>query len=398
MSQFCMPSLGADMESGTLVEWLKQPGDRLAPGDIIAVVETDKGAIEIEVFERGTLTEQLLQPGATVPVGTPMAMIDGGAPPVAAPRPAARPAQAPPAAVPAAAPAAAAPAPVAAETGGGRLRVSPAARRLAAERGVALERLHGSGPDGAVVSADVLAAASAAPPTPTQPAPAPSRGLDMAAMRRAIGAAMARSMREIPHYYLSHRVEVGAAEAWLAATNAQRQPADRLLMGTLFVKAAALALKKYPEFNGTYEDGTFRPAAAVHLGLAIAVRGGGLIAPAIHGADGRDLNDLMAGMRDLVARARSGGLRSSELSDGTATLSSLGDRGVDLLYGVIYPPQVALIGVGKVARRPWVVDDAVVPRPVVAWTLAADHRVSDGHRGALLLAEIERLLQQPEAL
>jgi pyruvate dehydrogenase E2 component (dihydrolipoamide acetyltransferase) len=153
-----------------------------------------------------------------------------------------------------------------------------------------------------------------------------------------------------------------------------------------------------PAFNGFYRDGKYEPAPAAHIGMAIAIRGGGLAAPALHDADQLVLDELMARMRDLVQRMRSGRIRSSELTDATITVSSLGERGVEALYGIIYPPQVAIVGFGTIVTRPWVVDGAIGPRPIVTITLSADHRVSDGHAGALFLAEIGKLLQEPEKL
>jgi pyruvate dehydrogenase E2 component (dihydrolipoamide acetyltransferase) len=209
---------------------------------------------------------------------------------------------------------------------------------------------------------------------------------------------MARSKREIPHYYLSHTIELGAAQNWLATENVRRAPAERLLMGALFVKAAARAARAFPEFNGFCVDGRFTPSEAIHAGVAIAIRGGGLVAPAIHDTADLDLATLMARMRDLVERVRAGRFRSSEISDPTITITSLGDRGVDAVWGVIYPPQVAIVGFGRIVTRPWIVDAVVSARPTVTITLAADHRVSDGHRGALFLDEIGQLLTQPGEL
>jgi pyruvate dehydrogenase E2 component (dihydrolipoamide acetyltransferase) len=217
-------------------------------------------------------------------------------------------------------------------------------------------------------------------------------------MRQAIAAAMSRSKREIPHYYLSQTVEVSAALARLERLNSERPPLERLLPAALFLRAVALAIAKTPELNGFWEDGRFRPGEGVHIGWAIALRGGGLVAPAIRDADRRSLDELMAAMRDLVLRARGSGLRGSELSDPTVTVTSLGDRGAETVLPIIYPPQVAMIGIGRVVTRPWVVDGAIGPRPIVTITLAGDHRASDGHRGGLLLYEIDRLLQEAESL
>ena len=385
-STFVMPSLGADMEAGTLVEWLKRPGDPIRRGDVIAVVETQKGAIEVEVFQDGVLDRLLVEPGAKVPVGTPLALIAGAgaasaAPP--APQPAAVPVAEP---LPPPRPAGIAVAPSLPDT----VRISPAAQRLAHERGITdLAAIRGTGPGGAIVSEDI----DRLPRKPER------RGIDFAAMREAIAAAMARSKREIPHFYLTHCFEIAAATDWLAQINAERPPERRLLLAGLLIKAVAQALAKAPEFNGTWRDGQFQRSQAVHVGMAINLRSGGLIAPAIREVDRRSLDDVMVGLHDLVQRARNGQLRSSELSDPTITVSSLGDRGVDALYGVIYPPQVALVGFGAPSDRPWAVDGgAVAVRPALTATLAADHRVSDGHRGALFLAEIAERLQHPERL
>lgn len=388
MGIFRMPSLGADMEAGVLVEWLKQPGDAVARGDIVAVVETQKGAIEVETFEAGVIERLLVTPGTSVPVGTPLALLTGAGESFELRTPGPQPSAPPPPPLRARAPLPSPP--VTAATA--HPPASPAARRLAAEHGIALTAVTGSGPGGAVLLADVERAA-------TMPSASPQpRGLDVVQMRRAIAAAMARSNQEIPHYYLSTTVALAKANAWLVDRNTGRPPEKRLLMAALQLKAVALALRRLPEFNGSCIEGTFRPAKGIHIGTAVAIRGGGLVAPAIHDTDRLAVDEVMARLRDLVARARSGRLRSSELQDPTITVTSLGDRGVEGVFGVIYPPQVAIVGFGKPVERPWVVDGQVVPCPVMTATLAADHRVSDGHRGALLLVEIDRLLQEPGSL
>jgi pyruvate dehydrogenase E2 component (dihydrolipoamide acetyltransferase) len=278
-------------------------------------------------------------------------------------------------------------------------RASPAARRLAEQRGVDLSTITGRGPGGAITYEDVERAlgkiGEEVSPVPEKRRPA---GLDLGAMRTAIAAAMARSKREIPHYYLEHHVDVTASEHWLTEQNASRPPDNRLLIGALAIKAVALAAHRFPAFNGFYRENKFEASPAVHVGVAIAIRGAGLAAPALHNADRLSLDELMGQMRDLVQRTRAGRIRSSEISDPTITVSSLGERGVDALYGIIYPPQVAIVGMGKVVARPWVVDGAVGPRSVVTMTLSGDHRVTDGHAGALFLAEIGRLLQEPGKL
>jgi pyruvate dehydrogenase E2 component (dihydrolipoamide acetyltransferase) len=209
---------------------------------------------------------------------------------------------------------------------------------------------------------------------------------------------MSRSKREIPHYYLSTTIDLGHAMAWLAEENGARPVAERLVPAALLLKAVARSLRAYPELNGWWRDGGFVPSGAVHAGVAVALRGGGVIAPALHDVEGRSLDDVMRGLRDLVTRVRGGGLRSSELADATITVTALGDRGVDAVFPVIFPPQVAIVGFGTVVERPWVVTGQVVPRPVVTATLAGDHRVSDGHRGALFLDAVAAALQRPEEL
>jgi len=390
-----MPSLGADMEAGTLVEWLRKPGEAVKRGDIIAVVETQKGAIEIEVFEDGVLDRYLVDLGVEVPVGTPLAMIrKEGEAATPTPAPVAPPlVKAPPSPPPLPAPRPAPPVVPAA----GRVAASPAARQMAEARGIDLAKVTGSGPGGVIVLADVAGLTAGAQPPGRVPAKS-AAAFNIEQMRQAIGAAMSRSKREIPHYYLADTVDAAPAVNWVAAHNADRPPQDRLLVGALFVKATALAAKSFPEFNGKFEAGAFTPGPAVHAGVAISIRGGGLIAPAIHDASELPLDELMAKMRDLVARVRAGRFRSSEIADPTITVSSLGDRGVEALYGVIYPPQVAIVGFGKIVMRPWAEGDALAVRPVVTTTLAADHRASDGHRGALFLAKIGDLLQRPEGL
>jgi pyruvate dehydrogenase E2 component (dihydrolipoamide acetyltransferase) len=391
MSDFKMPALGADMEAGTLVEWCVKLGDRVKSGDVIAVVETQKGAIEVEVFLDGVVSNILVPVGERVPVGTVLARIDGAGETAIATEPLAVAARTP--TPPRAAPEVRRAKP-AASAQALRQKVTPVARRRAAELHLDLTVLKGSGVEGSIRLADVEAAASAA-----RLAPAPvKRGLDLTEMRKAIAAAMSRSKREIPHYYLSETVDLHAALAWLERFNADRQPIERVLPAVLFLKAAALALREQPKLNGFYENGAFVAAEAVHVGWAVALRGGGLIAPAIRDADKKPLAELMAAMRDLVERSRRGGLRGSELTSPTVTVTNVGDRGAETVTGVIYPPQVALIGFGRVVVRPWVVEDRIESRPVVSLTLAADHRVTDGHLGGLYLAAVARLLQEPERL
>jgi pyruvate dehydrogenase E2 component (dihydrolipoamide acetyltransferase) len=379
-----MPILGADMTAGTLVAWRKRPGDHVRRGDVIAEVETDKGLIDVEVFATGVLERILVEPGQTVPTGTVLAVIADEAP-AAAPPVTAGPLPA------VAAPEIRAPAPGPAPAlAPERIRISPLARKLAAERGIDPTTLRGTGAGGVITREDVERAVAAAGPARPR--------VDVARMRRIIGAAMARSKREIPHYYLAHTIDLARALDWLREQNLKRPVTERLLHGVLFIKAVALALREVPELNAVWRGDEVVPSESVHVGVAIFLRGGGLVAPALRDADRRSVDDLMGGFRDLVQRARTGGLRSSELSDPTITVTSLGEQGVESVFGIVYPPQVAIVGFGKVAERPWSVQGAVVSRPLVTATLSADHRVSDGHRGGLFLAAVERRLQEPERL
>lgn len=468
MADFRMPSLGADMTQGTLLEWRVRPGDTVHRGDIVAVVDTDKAAIEVECFDDGVVDQLLVDEGTKVPVGTPLAHIGAA---VAAGAPVTTASAQPPGAGPAGQRrhhpsehrAAKLPAPVvesplvrhlahelgvdlASLTGTGpegaitredvmavgapavgvppvtaaprapAHRASPFARRRAAELGVDLASVTGSGDRGTVTAADVEAAARSAArlttiiPTPAAPAgpgaaavsPTPTaRGKPdtrRVSMQRTIGQLMARSKREIPHYYLSTTVDFAAADEWLREANRTRPVSSRLVPAALILKACATAALEVPSMNGWWVDEDFQPSQAVHLGVAISLRGSGLIAPALLDADRLDLDRLMANLQDLVGRARSGLLRSREMSDGTLTVTNLGENGAESVLGVIYAPQVALVGVGRVHEQPMARDGLLGVRPVITVTLAGDHRVSDGHQGSRYLAAVDALLQAPEKL
>ena len=431
MAEFVMPSLGADMTAGTLARWRVAAGDTVRHGDIIAEVETDKGIIEVEVFETGTVHKLLVREGEKVPVGTPLAEIgsdagagtgadrgtdaDAGADtrpgliisagssgrdlggPIASPavrrkaheldvplervrgsgehgrvtlddvRSAVRPSAKP----------------------GGRLRISPYARRIAEQRGIEVSSIRGSGPGGAIQAKDVSSAKAQPPLKPASPAER---------MQKAIAAAMTRANDEIPHYYVGHTIDMENAMSWLKKSNASLGVGERLVLGVLVLRAVARALRKHQKLNATWQGGEVVPSADVHVGLAVSLRGGGLVAPALRNTDEGSLSELMARMTDLVARARTGTLRSSEMTSPTITLTSLGERGVESVTPIIFPPQVAIVGCGATIARPWVVDGQVVARPVMHVTLGADHRVSNGHQGSRFLSALDRLLQEPEKL
>ncbi|GAB1333888.1 pyruvate dehydrogenase complex dihydrolipoamide acetyltransferase [Streptomyces sp. E-15] len=499
MTAFTMPSLGADMTDGLLREWLVSPGDQVRKGDVVAVVETDKAAIEVECFKAGTVGRLLVAPGARVPVGTPLAVIEGeaasvgpaGAPggpetagagePVGAGHPypagahakadrepaarqesprtrrraAREPARAEPRKQPTGQRVRALPEPSAAPSSvigtgplvrhlaehrgvdlttlhgtglGGRItradvehavrpltarvRATPYARRLAHDLGIDLEAVRGTGDGGAVRAADVRTAVSAGAgavrpdrgPRDGEQRPHAAIAADSRpeertdAMRRAIADLMSRSKREIPHYYLSTTVDLTAAGDWLRRTNRGRAPADRLVPAALLLKAAALAAREVPALNGHWRNGGFAPASEINLGVAVSLRQGGLLAPVIHRADTLPPDALMARLRDLVRRARRGRLRGSETTGATLTVTNLGDQGVEAVFGVIHPPQVALVGFGAVVERPWAASGMLGVRPVVTATLAADHRATDGAVGARYLTAVDRLLQEPEEL
>ncbi|MFP3989727.1 dihydrolipoamide acetyltransferase family protein [Streptomyces sp. E11-3] len=499
MGEFRMPSLGADMTEGTLTEWLVAPGDSVTKGEPIAVIETTKSAIEVESFESGTVTRLLAEPGDVLPVGTPLATIEavgdaaspkasavvappeapagssaaaqaprapqepvGGDRPASGPAPKVPPQPTAPAAhrdrAPAPpltpAPSAAAPPPVtpapapaaaqaeagplvrhlAAERGvdlatvhgtgrGGRItradveqwagaphppprvRATPYARRLAGEQHIDLASLRGTGHRGAIRAADVHAAvrartsgASATAAPAHAAAPTSREAQRSAAMRQAIAELMTRAKREIPHYYLSTTVDLSTAMDWMRRHNRDHPPGERLVPAALLLKAAAVAARRVPELNGFWQNGGFEPGAGVHLGVAVSLRDGGLLAPVIHEADTLKPPELMAQLKDLVGRARKGRLRGADVSGATLTVTSLGDQGVESVLGVIYPPQVALVGFGTVVERPWAQGGMVGVRPVVTATLSADHRATDGATGARYLAAVDRLLQKPEEL
>lgn len=392
-----MPSLGADMTEGTLVEWQAKPGDTLNKGDIIALLETQKGMIDMEVYQQGVITELLLEPVVSVPVGTVMARMSVAG---EAARPAAP--EASHTAAHSVAQAAAIKSPpvtsdqvqqtvipqsIRPRQG---LLASPVVRKLAAEQQLDLSRLSGSGPEGAILLRDLPAngpeANAAGSPDPAQ------------AMRSAIAAAMAKSKREIPHYYLSLEIDITRAQRWLADFNAERVPEERILLLALLLKAIARSLHKYPALNGYYQQQTFTPNSAIHIGNVISLREGGLVVPAIHHVDQLSVEEIMVRLRDLSERSRRGVLRSSELLDASITVSNMGERGSDLLFGVIYPPQVAIIGIGKPRKTMLIKDDQPEVAEVVTVSLAADHRVSDGMTGARFLNALANKLQKPEKL
>jgi pyruvate dehydrogenase E2 component (dihydrolipoamide acetyltransferase) len=435
MAEFRMPSLGADMDAGTLVEWKIKPGDRVKRGDIIADVETAKGIIEIEIFEDGVVDQIFVVPGTKIPVGEVMARICSEAEfaiPITPKRVVVEEKAALKEAAPVIEPTLS-PTEVVKPAAAEHARISPLAKKVAADLGVELSAVVGTGPGGAIVRSDIERAAQAkklvekpaiptattAPPVEkeakkpevippvveTKPAPAAPSAEEkrpvtdfQTAMRQAIAAAMSRSNRDIPHYYLETHIDLSRALRWLDEENTKRTIKDRLLPVVMLLKAVARALVDIPELNGYWVEDHLQTSEAINIGFAISLRQGGLVTPAIHHVDLKSMDELREAINDLILRTRAGRLRSSEMTDSTITVTSFGDRGVEKVFGVIYPPQVALVGFGKVIDQPWAENGMIGIRPVLIATLAGDHRATDGHRGALFLEALNKYLQEVEKL
>jgi pyruvate dehydrogenase E2 component (dihydrolipoamide acetyltransferase) len=405
------------MESATLTEWLKKPGEAIRRGEAVAVVETAKGLIDVESYYDGTLAQFVVAPGTKVPVGAvlaqmdcevseglplPPTMIASAAPTGSSVAPGATGPGA--AAIAAAAPIATPPITATAPSiptrrpGGRRRPISPAARHRAKELGIDLETLQQAGTEGVIHIEEVerlVAQGARAPAQVAAPASVPD---PRAAMRAAIGAAMARSKREIPHYYLGQTLNFAPAREWLLRYNSQISVAERLIEGVLLIKAVAMAAASIEGFNGYFREQRFEPSRQVHVGTAVALRGGGLVAPALMDADRKDLATLMREFSDLVTRVRTGHMRSGEFAAPTITVTSLGSDGADFLYPIINPPQVAIVGSGAVNERPWVTNGQLAVKPVLELTLAGDHRVTDGRVGSRFLRAVAELLSTPEKL
>lgn len=373
-----MPSLGADMESGFLREWHVKPGDHVKRGDIIAEVETQKGIIDIEVFDEGIVGELLIKIDDKVPVGTLMTFIltpdeaKTGIRPEQLSKKIADTVSLAKEAIP----------PLK-----HHIRASPLARKIAVEKGIDLSTLTGSGPDGAITREDVEKAQSITvvekPKTEN--------------VRMAVAAAMSKANREIPHYYLQTKVDMSDALMWLAEENKKRSVKDRLLPVVVYIKSVAMALKEVPDLNAWWDNGLQRKTD-VHIGFVISLRTGGVIVPAIHDANKKSLDDIMKSLSDIIPRARALKLRSSELADSTISITSLGEGAVETVFGVIYPPQVALVGFGGIVEEPWVEGGMMGIRPVLTITLSADHRATDGNIGNQFLLAVRKYLKQPSLL
>ena len=408
ISEVVMPQMGADMEEGTIVRWLKSEGDEVERGEIIAEIETDKANVEIEAFESGVFRRTLAEEGDTVEVGTVIAIIasadedvsdykpsgEGKPPATGEGKPAATGEGTPPAqaAEPPAAPAAPS----------SRAKASPVARKLAEERGIDLASITGTGPDGRIVKRDIEAAGSA-PAAPersaAERAPATATGDKPVAskMRQAIARRMSQSKREAPHYYITIDVDMTNAEETRHQVNDARVAGLRLITNDLVVKATAMALERHPEFNAWYVDGEVQRHDAINISIAIALDEG-LIAPAILDCANKRLADISAATRSLAERTKDGALTADEYTAGTFTISNLGLFDIEMLIAIIQPPQTAILGVGAVREVPVVRDGHVEPGKLMKIALSADHRVTDGAQGARFVKEIRRLLEEPAPL
>jgi pyruvate dehydrogenase E2 component (dihydrolipoamide acetyltransferase) len=446
VTKVVMPKLSEAMETGKLLRWLKQEGERVAGGDIIAEIETDKADIELEAFGAGVLRKVLVGPGTTVPVGNTIAVIaepdedisavvgDRPAPtaPAAPAREPARTAPASPSAQPAAAatvptspsPSAAdvhrPPAPAAPAVGavaaaeaveedeppvaGVRLRASPLAKKLAQKAGVDLTLVKGTGPGGRVIQRDVEAfvarpAATPAAPAAARPAPRPAAEFEdqpLSQIRAAIARQMAQSKAPVPHFYIT--TEIAMERAVALREELQALPgAPKLTFTDLIVRACALTLVKHPGVNASFQGQAIRRYRGVHVGIAVALDEG-LITPVLRDCDAKGLFQIAAESRDLVERTRARKLRGQELSGATFSVSNLGMFPVDEFSAIINPPEGSILAVGAILDKPVVVNGQLAVGKRMRVTLSCDHRVMDGAMGARFLADLKALLEAPLGL
>jgi pyruvate dehydrogenase E2 component (dihydrolipoamide acetyltransferase) len=425
-----MPRLSDSMEEGTILRWLKSPGDSVEQGDELVEIETDKANMVYEADAGGTLIEVVAEEGATLPIGEVIARIgepgeapsgDGAAAKSKEPAPSepaaetAAPAAAPPQP---AAPPAQAPSPAAPATGDGRVKASPLARRMAHERGLDLSGLAGSGPGGRIVKADIeraVAAGPAAPPAAPAPAAAPAgptpgvaerpetaKGStsfeELTKLQSTVARRMAESKATAPHFYLSVEVDMSRAveaRARLKAAAAEGEPVPSF--NDMVVKASAIALREHPRANGAYRDGRLELYSRVNVGVAVAARDA-LVVPTVFDADQKGLRQIATEARALAERVREATITPPELSGGTFTISNLGMFGITNFAAVINPPQAAILAVGAIAEKPVVRDGEIAVGHVMPMTLACDHRILYGADGARFLDRIRNLLEEPLGL
>jgi pyruvate dehydrogenase E2 component (dihydrolipoamide acetyltransferase) len=452
MAEVTMPRLSDTMEEGTIASWLKKPGEQVNKGDVIAQIETDKATMDLTVFEAGTLQEILAPEGTTVPIGKPVARIGSGpaASKSAAPAEGAAPSAeqaAPPAAEETGAeapsteqarenvaeaaeptesparqeqrptttepssetsrPAAAETPPRDGEAADGKVRASPMARHIAAEHGLDLARITGSGPQGRVIRADVEAALSApsrqeAPRPAAEPAPAAAAApgadderVSLSQMRRTIARRMAESTRTIPHFFLTTTVDATEMASLRKQINQQTAEAGiKITVNDMVVKAAALAIRQVPEVNVSFAEDSLIRHKRVNIGVAVATERG-LIVPVVRDADQKSLGQVARETRELAERANAGKLQPPDYSGGTFTVSNLGMFGIEHFNAVINPPEAAILAVGAITREPAEYQGQIVLRDRMKLTLSVDHRALDGAIGARYLQALKALLEKP---
>ncbi|HWC48941.1 MAG TPA: dihydrolipoamide acetyltransferase family protein [Solirubrobacterales bacterium] len=412
MSEVVMPRLSDSMEEGTILTWLKQVGDEVAVGDELVEIETDKANMAYESDTAGTLQEILAQEGETLPIGAPIARINGHgasaqdegarpAGPVTAGDPPPLPvAKASSEAVPPTVP----PAGEASEVDGERVKASPLARRLAKEKGLDLASLHGSGPGGRVVKSDVEGAE--APAAAAAPEVAPSietakgetRVQELNKLQQTIARRMAESKATAPHFYLTIEIDMGkAVEARAALKAAAREGEVVPSFNDMVVKACAIALREFPKANGAYRDGRFEMYSRVNVGVAVAAEEA-LVVPTIFDADKKGLRQIAEDTRTVAAKVRDGSVIPPELSGGTFTVSNLGMYGIEVFDAVINMGQAAIVSIGVIREAPAVRDGQIVPAQLMKATIACDHRILYGAEGAEFLARVKTLLEEPISL
>lgn len=394
MIEFKMPSLGADMEAGTLIEWRKKSGDIVKRGDIIAEVETQKGLIEVEVFDEGIISELLIKEGTKVPVGTILALINPNES-VLKPTKEALPEKIEIVIQPTEEKI------VEKTIEELHIKASPLAKRIASENGIELSKIQGTGEEGAITKEDVENAITQRDKIveiPNESIETKEKSeFKIESIRAAVAAAMSKSNREIPHYYLEKQIDMTKSLNWLLEKNRQVPIQKRVLPAAILIKAVAKSLVDYPDLNAVWENGLQRKKE-INIGFVVSLRGGGIIVPAIHNADSKSVEEIMEALNDIIPRARAMKLRSSELSDSTITITNLGEGGADVVYGIIYPPQVAIIGFGSSSDQPFSENGMLGIRTLLNATLSGDHRATDGLYGSGFLATLNKNLQNPELL
>ncbi len=397
-----MPSFGADMTQGTLVQWLVKQGDSINRGTVIAVIDTHKGAIDLDLFEDAVIEKLLVSEGQKVKVGTAIAQLrslSGVQPQSAVTQ------QSSTASSLDTAPVNKKAAKRVTASCGDFIPATPAARAFAAQHQLALTSLTAENNNEIITLAAVEKAltqlsssASSQPPAVENKIPPKQSGFDKQAMRTAISDTVSRSKREIPHYYLNHRLDITTLEQYLQTHNAAQPVELRLLLAAPLLCAVARTLLKNKQLNGVYREQQFFPSDTVNLANAVNLRGGGLVMPVIRDAQNLTALLMMQILKEQVARARTGSLLVSELTQSSCTVTSIGERGAEQMSAVIYPPQVAVLALGSPHKQALVVDGSIQIRSVIVAGLAADHRVSDGHIGARFLYQLNQQLQKPEEL